>query len=181
MAVHRLENSYYCHYMAYLVRRSPTRVEIRESRSTSKGPRSRVLGSFPQALTADVLEGAAEKAGRPFDAASLRSRARVMGIPVLERSREPEAHALLSRLRRRDPIDPVLLTCLRRALAKLPESSIPESLEEVSEWIGASTAQRGAALRELLDLYGRITQSRPPRRDRPRQGFPRFSSNRNAE
>lgn len=164
--------------MAYLVRRSPTRIEIRESRSTPKGPRSHVLASFPEALTADVLEGAAANAARPFDAASLTSRARAMGIPVLERSREPEAHALLSRLRRRDPIDPVLLACVRRALAKLPESSIPESLEEVSEWIGASTAQRGEALRELLDLYGRITRSRPSRRSRPRQAFPRFSSNR---
>ena len=162
--------------MAYLVRRSPTRIEIRESQSTSKGPRSRVLASFPAALTADVIEVAAAKAARPFDGASLRSRARAMGIPVLERSREPEAHALLSRLRRRDPIDPVLLACLRRALAKLPESSIPESLEEVSEWIGASSAQRGAALRELLNLYGRIAESRPPPRGRPRQRFPRFSS-----
>jgi len=166
--------------MAYLVRRSPTRVEIRESRSTPKGARSRVLASFPEALTRDVLERAAARATRPFDAARLVRRARALGIPVLERSREPEARALLSRLRRGDPLDPVLAASLRRALTRLPETPIPESLAEVSEWVGASAAERGAALRELLDLYGRIAGSRPPRRQRERARFPRFSSRREA-
>jgi hypothetical protein len=166
--------------MAYLVRRSSTRFEIRESRSTPRGPRSRVLASFLETLTRDVLDRAAARATRPFDAAVLVRRARALGIPVLERSREPEARALLSRLRRGDPLDPVLATSLRRALARLPEVSIPESLAEVSEWVGASTAERGAALRELLDLYGRIARSRPPRRRRARERFPRFSSRREA-
>ena len=166
--------------MAYLVRRSRTRFEIRESHSTPKGPRSRVLTSFLEALTRDVLDRAAARAGRPFDAARLVRRARALGIPVLERSREPEARALLSRLRRRDPLDPVLAASLRRALARLPEAPVPESLEEVSEWVGASAAVRGAALRELLDLYGRIARSRPPRRRRERERFPRFTSQREA-
>jgi hypothetical protein len=166
--------------MAYLVRRSPTRIEIRESRSTPKGPRSRVLASFSEALTRDVLDRASAQATRPFDAAALVRRARALGIPVLERSREPEARALLSRLRRADPLDPVLAALLRRALARLPEAPIPESLSDVSEWVGASAAERGAALRELLDLYGRIARSRPPRRRRKRARFPRFSSQREA-
>jgi hypothetical protein len=164
--------------MAYLVRRSPTRFEIRESRSTPRGARSRVLASFLEVLTRDVLDRAAARATRPFDAAALVRRARALGIPVRERSREPEARALLSRLRRRDSLDPVLAASLRRALARLPEAPIPESLAEVSEWVGASAAaaERGAALRELLDLYGRIARSRPPRRRRQRARFPRFSS-----
>jgi hypothetical protein len=162
--------------MAYLVRRSPTRFEIRESRSTPRGPRSRVLSSFLETLTRDALDRAAARAARPFDAATLVRRARALGIPVLERSREPEARALLSRLRRRDPLDPVLAASLRRALARLPEAPVPESLAEVSEWVGASAAERGAALRQLLDLYGRIVRSRPPRRQRERARFPRFSS-----
>ena len=164
--------------MAYLVRRSPTRFEIRESRSTPRGARSRVLASFPDALTRDVLDRAAARATRPFAADALVRRARTMGIPVLERSREPEARALLSRLRRRDPLDPVLAASLRRALARLPEAPIPESLVDFSEWVGASAAERGAALREILDLYGRIAHSRPPRRQRERARFPRFSSRR---
>ena len=166
--------------MAYLVRRSPTRFEIRESRSTPRGPRSRVLSSFLETLTRDVLDRAAARAARPFDAATLVRRARTLGIPVLERSREPEARALLSRLRRHDPLDPVLAASLRRALARLPEAPVPESLAEVSEWVGASSAERGAALRQLLDLYGRIVGSRPPRRRRERARFPRFSSGREA-
>ena len=95
--------------MAYLVRRSPTRFEIRESRSTPRGPRSRVLASFLEALTRDVLDRAAARATRPVNAAALVRRARTLGIPVLERSREPEARALLSRLRRGDPLDPDLV------------------------------------------------------------------------
>jgi hypothetical protein len=162
--------------MAYLVRRSTTRFEIRESRSTPRGPRSRVLASFPESLTRDALDRAAARATRPFDAAALVRRARGLGIPVLERSREPEARALLSRLHRGDPLDPVLAASLRRALARLPEAPVPESLEEVSQWVGASAAERGAALRDLLDLYGRIARSRPPRRQRARARFPRFSS-----
>jgi hypothetical protein len=162
--------------MAYLVRRSLTRFEIRESRSTPRGARSRVLASFLETLTRDVLDRAAARATRPFDAAALVRRARALGIPVRERSREPEARALLSRLRRRDPLDPALAASLRRALARLPEAPVPESLAEVSEWVGASAAERGAALRELLDLYGRIARSRPPRRRREHARFPRFSS-----
>ena len=119
--------------MAYLVRRSPVRFEIRESRSTPNGPRSRVLSSFAEALSRDVLERAAAQATRPFDSAALVRRARTLGIPVLDHSREPEARALLSRLRRGDPLDPVLATSLRRALARLPEEPIPESLADVSQ------------------------------------------------
>jgi hypothetical protein len=166
--------------MAYLVRRSPSRIEIRESRSTPKGPRSRVLASFAEPLSRDVLDRAAARATRPFDAAAILRRAHALGIRVLERSREPEARALLSRLRRGDPLDPVLAASLRRALERLPEAPVPESLAEVAEWVGASAAERGAALRDLLDLYGRIARERPRRRRRARARFPRFSSLREA-
>ena len=166
--------------MAYLVRRSPGRTEIRESYATPEGPRSRVLASFSGPLTRDTLARAAARASRRFDAAAVARRARAMRIQVRERSREPEARALLSRLRRSDPLDPALVAALRRALAQRPETPAPEAFAEVSEWIGASAAERGAALRELLDLYGRIAQSRPPQRQPTpaREHFPRFSSQR---
>lgn len=162
--------------MAYLVRRSPTRVEIRESRATPQGPRSRVLASFAGELTPDVLARAAARATRPFRTQALVRRARVMGIPVRERAREPEARALLARLRRADPIDPVMATLLRRALDDVAAEPVPERLAEVAEWVGAADAERGRALRELLDLYGRIAAARPARRERERRRFPRFSS-----
>src|SRR5574341_289946 len=99
--------------MAYLVRRSASRIEIRESHVTPRGARSRVLASFSGALTRDVLTRAAARATRPFDAAALARRARALAIPVRERSREPEARALLARLRRGDALDPVLAASLR--------------------------------------------------------------------
>ncbi|MGH0038079.1 MAG: hypothetical protein ACQGVK_23865 [Myxococcota bacterium] len=164
--------------MAYLVRRSPGRIEIRESLATPRGPRSRVLASFDEALTRDVLARAAGRARRPFDAQALVRRARTQGIPVRARSREPEARALLARLRRGDPLDPALAAALRRALSRLPETPAPERLAEVSEWIGASAAERGRALRELLDLYGRIAGQRPRTPRRAEGRFPRFASRR---
>ena len=166
--------------MAYLVRRSPHRIEIRESRATARGARSRVLASFCEVLTRDVLARAAARATRPLDPLVLVRRARALGIPVREHSREPEARALLSRLRRGDALDPVLAASLRHALARLPDAKVPEPLAEVAEWVGANGAERGAALRDLLDLYGRIEGSRPPRRRREAARFPRFSSRRKA-
>ena len=162
--------------MAYLVTRPGERIEIRESRSTARGPRSRQLARFVGPLTPAVLARAASRATRPFDAAALTRRARVMGIPVEMQAPESEARALLARLRRGDPIDPVMAELLARALDGVERAPVPESLAEVSEWIGATPAARGAALRDLLDLYGRIAASRPSRRTRPRQTFPRFSS-----
>ncbi len=162
--------------MAYLVRRGSDRIEIRESRSTRRGPRARTLASFSGPLTPEVLERAATLASRPFDRTALVRRARAAGVPIERRSREPEARALLARLRRHDPIDPVMAGVLRLALAEVDAAEVPEALAELSDWIGASSEQRGAALRDLLDTYGQIAASRTTPRTRPRDFFPRFSS-----
>ncbi len=164
--------------MAYLVRHAGDRVEIRESRATAKGPRARQLARFAGPLTPAVLARAAARATRPFDAEALIRRARVLGIPVETRGPEREARALLARLRRADPIDPVMASLLVRALEGAPKSPLPEEVAEVAEWIGAPPAARGAALRDLLDAFGRIAGSRGPLRERPRKPFPRFSSER---
>ena len=162
--------------MAYLVTCPGNRTEIRESRSTPRGPRSRQLVRFRGPLTPAILARAAERASRPFDANALMRRARALGIPVESRAPEKEARALLARLRRQDPIDPVMAGLLLSALENVVTEPAPEPLAEVSEWIGASAAERGAALRDLLDAYGRIAASAPPRRERRRRPFPRFSS-----
>lgn len=162
--------------MAYLVERAGDRIEIRESRSTPRGPRSRQLASFVGALTPAVLARAAARAARPFDARALVRRAQTMSIPVDARAKELEARALLGRLRRADAIDPVMAGLLVRALDGVTTATVPEHLAEVSEWIGAPPAARGAALRDLLDTFGRIVASRPPRKTRRRKAFPRFSS-----
>ena len=162
--------------MAYLVRRGPDRVEIRESVTTERGPRSRRLASFRAPLTPDVLDRAAAVATRPFDREAIVRRARADGIAVAHRAREPEARALLTRLRRRDAMDPTLATLLRSALERAPREPLPESLEDVAEWIGATAAERGSALRQLLDLYGRIAASRRLPRELERPAYPRIES-----
>ncbi len=169
-------DGYHGTVMAYLVRRAGDRIEIRESRSTPQGPRSRQLARFAGGLTPAVLARAAARATRPFDAEALIRRARVMGIAIEARGPEREARALLARLRRGDTIDPVMAGLLVRALDGAVTTEIPEHVAEVAEWIGASPATRGAALRDLLDTFGRIVASSPPRRERPRKSYPRFSS-----
>jgi len=72
--------------------------------------------------------------------------------------------------------DPVWAGLLTRALAEVSIAEPPEALAEVAPWVGAGPAERGAALRELLDTYGRIAASRPARRRRPPERFPRFAS-----
>jgi hypothetical protein len=162
--------------MAYLVKRSGDRIEVRESRSTQKGPRTRQLARFAGALTPAVLARAAARARRPFDPDALVRRARVMGIPVDARAPEREARALLERLRRNDAIDPVMAGLIVRALEGVATAKVPEHIAEVSDWIGASPAARGAALRDLLDAFGRIAASKPLRRERRRTPYPHFSS-----
>lgn len=166
--------------MAFLVKRHADRIEIRESRSTPQGPRARQLARFSGPLTPAVLAQAAARATRPFDPEALLRRARVMGIPVEPRAPEHEARALLARLRRADPIDPVIAGLLVQALEPSETARVPEALAEASEWLGASPAERGAALRDLLDTFGRIAESRPKRRSRPQKPYPRFSSARTA-
>lgn len=162
--------------MAHLVKRAGDRIEIRESRSTPRGPRSRQLARFRGALTPAILARAMASATRPFDVDALIRRARGLGIPVETRAPEGEARALLGRLQRGDAIDPVMTGLLVRALDGLATAPVPEHLAEVSEWIGSPVAVRGAALRDLLDTFGRIAASRPARRTRPEEIFPRFSS-----
>jgi len=165
--------------MAYLHRRG-ARVEVRESVATPRGPRSRVLASFSGPLTPEVLAQAERKAARPFDPIALERRARAAGIEVRPVGHEPEARALLARLRRRDPVDPRLVALLREALQRAASAPLPEDVADVADWIGASDRERGVALHDLLGLAERILAATPERRLAPELAFPRFSSERRA-
>ncbi|MDH3211340.1 MAG: hypothetical protein OEM05_02535 [Myxococcales bacterium] len=162
--------------MAYLVRRRDGRVEIREAVSTAGGPRSRTLASFRGSLSPELLQRAARRAERPFDAAVLIARAAARGVPVTDRPQSRGARELLGRLRRGEPIDPVLVTLLKEALAAVPAAPVPAPLGEVAEWIGQSDARRGEALRGLLRVADRIVRARGRVRTRTRKRFPRFRS-----
>jgi hypothetical protein len=67
--------------MAYVVARRGGRFEIRESFHTSKGPRSRTLAGFG-VLTDDILDAAARRSQRPFEAGSVIRSARRAGARV---------------------------------------------------------------------------------------------------
>lgn len=162
--------------MAYLVKRPRERVEIRESVSTPAGPRARMLASFVGVLRPETLEEAAREATRPFDPDAICTKAKSLGIPVIERRDEPELRAAIARLRADDPVDPVLLAALRDALGQHDALPVPEDSVDVVEWIGTSEAARAEALRGLLRASDRIVHARPTRPSREEKVFPRFSS-----
>jgi hypothetical protein len=162
--------------MAFLTRRVGGRIEIRETLRTERGPRSRTLAGFRGALSPEVLEAAAVRAVLPFDREALAARARELGIPVVAWSHSPAARQLLGQIRRGDPIDPILVGLLRDELAVMDGQPVPDALTEVAEWLGASDAERGHALRGLLRLSDRIAGGRRVPRARRRRRFPRIAS-----
>ena len=160
--------------MAYLYARKSGRVEIRESRSTPRGPRSRTLASFRGTLTEAHLDRAEMASAGGFDREAIRSRARALGVPIARSSADSEACELIAQLRRGAHIDPVLVGVLREQLDGRVSAPVPDNLAEVVEWIGASDSERGEALRDVLRLYDTIARSRDARREPGVARFPRF-------
>jgi len=160
--------------MAYLYVRRSGRAEIREARSTGRGPRSITLASFHGPLTAELLDRAEAAEQRPFDRDALVRRAAARGIDVARPGAEGPAHELVARLRRGAALDPQLASVLRARLAERESAPLPEELAEVVEWIGASEHERGRALRDVLRLYDTIARSRGPVREPAARRFPRF-------
>jgi hypothetical protein len=158
------------------IRRQGGVLEIRECVATPVGPRQRALARFRGVLTADVLDRAAEAATRPFDRAVLLARARRAGIPVSERHADTGARRLLAHLRAGLPLDPVLVGLLRGALGLAASAPLPPHLADVADWIGASEASRGRALRGLSRAASRVVRSRGAVREPEPERFPRFSS-----
>jgi hypothetical protein len=160
--------------MAYLYRRPNGRVEIREAHATPRGPRSRSLVTFRGALTDALLDRAEAAARRPFDRIAIAKRASDLGIAMLRSRADGPARELLARLRRGAPLDPRLATLVRERLGEIEALPIPPELADVVEWIGASDAERGHALRDVLRLYDTIARSREPVRTPPPLRFPRI-------
>ena len=158
------------------IRKTRSRYEIRECRSTAAGPRQYILASFKGVLTPEVLDEAQSSARNPLDRQAVIARAREMGIPVTRRRRHPEARSLLGVLQRGGVPSPALVARLRSLLEDLPSEPLPEHLQDAQEWVGQSQAERGRALRGLLRTADRIAQSRGTLRSQPQAAFPRFSS-----
>lgn len=161
--------------MAYLYIRKNGRVEIREARSTPRGPRSRTLASFRGPLTEEHLDRAESASSRPFDREAIRRRATELGVRSLRSTADSDARALVARLRSGARIDPVLAGVLRGQLEGCTVAPVPDDLADVIDWLGASDAERGRALRDVLRLYDVIARSRDAVREPEAAPFPRFA------
>jgi len=158
------------------IRQQGNRFEIRECRDTPEGPRQRILARFDRILTPEVLDQAAARAQRPFDREALVQRARQQGIPCVDTYRSDDARRLVAALREGRSLQPTVVGLLREALAGLDSRPLPPHLDDAAEWLGASEAARGKALRGLLRSASRAMRSRGPLRTPPGPLFPRFSS-----
>ena len=158
------------------IRRQGERFEIRECHTTSTGPRQRTLARFDRILTPEVVDEAAARARRPFDRSALFARAREQGIPSVGEYRSGDARRLIAALRAGQPLQPSLVGLLTQALAGRDSSALPPHLEDAAEWLGATEAARGKALRGLLRVASRAARSRGPLREPPQQPFPRIRS-----
>jgi hypothetical protein len=164
--------------MAFIVPTKRGTFEIRESRNTPDGPRSRTLATFSE-LTDEVIEKARERANGSAPSAddlreaAIRAGAPVPGAPVDEAARET-----LRLLARGERLDPMLRHLLADAMEpgygrdRPSEGSLSDSARSATEWIGASPSERGNALRDLLELADAL-----PIRLQPNEiGFPRLRS-----
>ena len=156
--------------MAFVVTRRDGRFEIRESVSTSRGPRARTLATFRE-LSDAVLDQAEVRASTPFDRAHVANRALAAGAPKAQRATARLAWQLLADLESGHAVPAAVAGALATRLANRAEPA-PDTLAPLSDWFGATLQERGEALRDLLRLTDRIP-SRPRRRGKR---FPRIAS-----
>jgi hypothetical protein len=142
--------------MAFVVPTRQGSFEVRESRNTPEGPRSRTLVSFRE-LTDDTIEKARDKAAKPPTAEELRRAARRAGAPVARPPVEQAARELIAELARGRKLNPTLRQILSELLQKgYREEGEPspsnEAARSVAIWMAATPEERGKALVDLLLL-----------------------------
>lgn len=152
--------------MAFVVRRG-RRYEVRESHLTERGPRSVTLATFRVLDPATAARAAARSRAHllPDDVVALARRA---GAPVAR----PPGDAAAAELVRALDAGASVTEPLRRALVeRLGAAPPPTDAERAAAgWIGATDAERGAALHDLLLLADALPA--PPRGATP--AFPGF-------
>lgn len=163
--------------MAFIVPTKAGRFEIRESRATPKGPRSRTLASFSE-LNDDAIAKAQEKASKPVSSEELRRAARRVSAPVARTPVDRAGRELVAELGKGRRIDPTLKYILLDLLANgrregAQPSRTHEAAHEVAEWMAATPAERGKALVDLLLLADALPSG--GRRGKPLR-FPRLDS-----
>ena len=156
--------------MAYVVARKTGAWEIRESRSTDAGPRSRTLATF-RALTPEAIELAQRRSTKRLDASELRKAARRAGAPVSVPASDRAAGELLSQLTAGRGPRPLLARLLVKALSA--DGNQPtDNAQAAAAWIAASPERRGETLRDLLLLADHLPRAGAPERER----FPHIAS-----
>src|SRR5579859_7325983 len=137
----------------FLARRPGDRWELRESRLTSAGPRSRTIATFRE-LTPDTVSHAMKRSSGTLDPSALRALCRRAGAPVTPLPQDAAAAELLSAIARGERP--------RRGLARVLAAELNGGQESVSaseraaaRWVHATTQQRGDTLRDLLLLTDR--------------------------
>ncbi|MGN6217195.1 MAG: hypothetical protein ACTHN7_09610 [Solirubrobacterales bacterium] len=165
--------------MAYVVATHPGRFEVRESKATEKGPRSRTLASFRE-LTDEVIEKVRATADKPPAIEELKRAALKAGAPIQGSELDEATKKAVRRIASGDRPRPLLRRLLLDALlgeesgTKPPSSTTPisDAARSASEWIGAAPKERAQALRDLLELADAL-----PIRPRAHEiGFPRLKS-----
>jgi hypothetical protein len=163
--------------MAFIVSTPRDTFEIRESRSTPTGPRSRTLATFKE-LDEEVIERARSRAKKALDAEQLRRMARRAGAPVAAAGADRAARDLIAELARGQGPDPTLKRLLVDALGGRGrgegEDTEPPSdaARSAAAWLAATPRLRGEALRDLLLLADAL----PARRHESARRFPRLES-----
>lgn len=170
--------------MAYVTANRRGGFEVRESRTTPDGPRSRTLATFRR-LDDEVIARARERARKPPSVDELREAALRAGAPIAAAPVDRAAAETVRRLAAGERVDPMLRQLLLDALSRqergerfeepVPGASPPElsdAAREASEWLGVEPERRGEAARELLDL----TDSLPLNLRDPESEFPRLRS-----
>jgi hypothetical protein len=149
--------------MAFVTAASNGTFEVRESRSTPDGPRSRTLASF-RVLDEATIQRVTERAEKTLDREELIQAALRAGASVAQAPADEAARTLLRSLARGEAPSQKNRRLLLGALGGESNSA--------AEWLGTSQADRGEALRQLLLLSDAV-----PVRRRPREiGFPRVRS-----
>jgi hypothetical protein len=166
--------------MAYIVARSGGAWEIRESRTTPRGPRSQTLATF-RVLAPEVIAQALERAAKPLRAQDLRQTAIRAGAPIAPSPPNRAAGELLAEMANGRRPREALRQLLIAALGEEHDGAADNALA-AGAWIAATPAQRGEALRDLLLLADRLPPRRPPSgrppsgRSSPRPRFPRIQT-----
>ncbi|MDX6624324.1 MAG: hypothetical protein QOE75_2256 [Solirubrobacterales bacterium] len=164
--------------MAYVVE-TKGGYEIRESRSTPKGPRSRTLATFKE-LSDEVIEKARARAAKAPEAAELREAAIRAGAPLAAEPVDRAARETLRLVAGGAAIEPMLRRLLLDALGGAERRSsdagspaaVSDAARAASQWIGVGLERRAAALVDLLGLADAL-----PFEIRSEEiGFPRLSS-----